>query len=300
MVKFLNTASISEWILRIITEATKEIVMIVPYVQVSEKIFEALTITNTKKIEITIIYRENKVNDEEKLKLLSLENLNLMCHPNIHAKCYFNEKYLIIASMNLYEYSQKNNREMGILISRAESSDMYSTKQIFSDAIVEINEIMNGANLEKGSINTINNGLSLNLIKTEKEVCEEKCKLLNKHFVYKKFITNQIGNEFIPFCKNYFDKIDIFMNNRIEIILNYESSKTQIIFNNFKRIYNEFMIEGFKIYWNSSETKIFLYHNTKAKNWEVLDEYETSLENKKGIDKSIELIISCEKMQLFN
>ncbi len=33
---------------------------------------------------------------------------------NLHAKCYLNEKAAIITSMNLYDFSQVNNNEMGV------------------------------------------------------------------------------------------------------------------------------------------------------------------------------------------
>ena len=36
---------------------------------------------------------------------------------NLHAKCYLNEKEALLTSMNLYEYSQEHNDEMGILVS---------------------------------------------------------------------------------------------------------------------------------------------------------------------------------------
>ena len=44
---------------------------------------------------------------------------------NLHAKCYLNESLCIITSLNLYEFSQVNNNEMGVLIRRAEDTDLY-------------------------------------------------------------------------------------------------------------------------------------------------------------------------------
>ena len=36
---------------------------------------------------------------------------------NLHAKCYLNENEALLTSMNLYEFSEKNNDEMGVLVS---------------------------------------------------------------------------------------------------------------------------------------------------------------------------------------
>ena len=39
---------------------------------------------------------------------------------NPHAKLYMNEEFAVISSMNLYEYSQVNNGELGVLCGRKE------------------------------------------------------------------------------------------------------------------------------------------------------------------------------------
>jgi phosphatidylserine/phosphatidylglycerophosphate/cardiolipin synthase-like enzyme len=44
---------------------------------------------------------------------------------NLHAKCYLSEKQCIITSLNLYDFSQINNNEMGVLISQAEDTELY-------------------------------------------------------------------------------------------------------------------------------------------------------------------------------
>ena len=39
---------------------------------------------------------------------------------NLHAKCYLSETSALVTSMNLYEFSQVNNHEMGISLTKAE------------------------------------------------------------------------------------------------------------------------------------------------------------------------------------
>ena len=86
--------------------------------QLSDRIYQCLVAANKRGVETVIIYRENKMKPRERAMLDVIDNLNLMHHPNIHAKCFYNEDYLLIGSMNLYEYSEKNNREMAILFER--------------------------------------------------------------------------------------------------------------------------------------------------------------------------------------
>ena len=44
---------------------------------------------------------------------------------NLHAKCYLNENRALLTSMNLYEFSQVNNYEMGVLVVREEERELY-------------------------------------------------------------------------------------------------------------------------------------------------------------------------------
>ena len=44
---------------------------------------------------------------------------------NLHAKCYLNEKEALLTSMNLHEFSQENNAEMGILVSKEKDRQLY-------------------------------------------------------------------------------------------------------------------------------------------------------------------------------
>ena len=57
--------------------------------------------------------------------------------PNLHAKCYFNEDRMIITSMNMYEFSEKHNREMGVLLKAGEPG--------YADALREVDSIIAAA-----------------------------------------------------------------------------------------------------------------------------------------------------------
>ena len=75
--------------------------------------------------------------------LKELKHPSLYYLQNLHAKCYLNEQNMIIGSMNLYEFSEKNNREMGVLLS------LEGDNEVFEDAVQEVGSIINAATPQK-------------------------------------------------------------------------------------------------------------------------------------------------------
>ena len=63
--------------------------------------------------------------DFEKDKFQNFKNIKIYFLNNLHAKCYLNENMALITSMNLYGYSEENNREMGIEIQKKENYELY-------------------------------------------------------------------------------------------------------------------------------------------------------------------------------
>ncbi|WP_291099362.1 MULTISPECIES: phospholipase D-like domain-containing protein [unclassified Flavobacterium] len=303
MPKFLNTKGLINWIPKIINETERALVIITPFMQLSDNIYNCLFNANKRGVETIIIYRENKLSDKDKTKLLALDNLNLMHHPNVHSKCYYNENYLLIASMNLYEYSEKNNREMGVLLHKIDIDEDNETEtwrkrnddeQIFQEALEEILEIKNGAELERMSRETIEEGFEMEILKTKKEKAEDRLKQFNKVFIHKKFVfdTNcKLGDENSFICKSYIDKVDIKVTNRFEFCFNIDENKLNPSFQYYKNQKKEleFKFEGFKFYWNMPNV-IYLYVDGKHHIWEnTLDNMDLEIK-KRGINDVIEFI----------
>lgn len=69
--------------------------------------------------------------------LQGLRFVILKYNEDLHAKCYVNDDKMIITSLNLYEFSMANNKEMGVLIDKNDSAD----KQLFEDAYKEVDYI---------------------------------------------------------------------------------------------------------------------------------------------------------------
>lgn len=279
MALFLNTPKLNYWIPKLIEESEEELILIVPYIKTSKNIINALKKADSNSAEITLIYRENKLSDQEKNKLLSLKNINLLHHPNIHCKCYYNGDLLIIGSMNLYEYSEKNNREMGVLMHRytineeEEDNKFYSDhKRNFDNAISEIREIINGASLEKASVKAKQSAFKIDIIKTDEEITRDFCDDLNKFFLNKKFIPikkvskGDFGNtstNWYAKCDNFFDKVDVvFEYNRVAITFKLDERELKNLYAVWMQLYDEFEFYGFKYYWNGANQDLLIYkHN---------------------------------------
>jgi len=118
MAEFLTTSGASHQIEQIILTAKNQIFLFSPYLKFSKTLFERLNDTSRRNIKITLVYGKSDLHPLEKQKLFSLENITVYFFENLHAKCYFNEKNMVITSMNIYEFSEKNNREMGMLLNQ--------------------------------------------------------------------------------------------------------------------------------------------------------------------------------------
>jgi hypothetical protein len=118
MAEFLTTSGSISTIERIIKQAQSKLVIITPYVQLSQNFYERLKDADRRGVKLTFIYGKEDLNELELAKLNELKNIQLLFSENLHAKAYFNEQEAVISSMNLYAYSEKN-REMGILIKKS-------------------------------------------------------------------------------------------------------------------------------------------------------------------------------------
>jgi len=127
MAKFLTTASTTSAVEDIINNAQNNLVLISPYIKIPGNLHQNLLSDDSRGINITLIYGKNKDIDEgARTQLDSLKHLSLYFLENLHAKCYFNEESMVITSMNLYDFSEKHNREMGILVIRKDDNEIYN------------------------------------------------------------------------------------------------------------------------------------------------------------------------------
>lgn len=144
MAELLATAAITARIEEIIQRATKYIVIVSPYLRVNDRLKVLLSEKDNSRIPICVMYGKKKeLRKEERTWLESMTSVTTRYCKTLHAKCYFNENEALLTSMNLYEYSQVNNREMGILVSR-EDHKLYSGILEESERIRQQSEIVIG------------------------------------------------------------------------------------------------------------------------------------------------------------
>lgn len=125
MVKFLTTTQISAELENMIKSAEKEIIIISPYLKVNQRLQDFMEDANLRKIHFALIYGKKDLQKAELDWIDRLGTVETGFVPNLHAKCYLNEATAIVTSMNLYEFSQQNNDEMGILVARDGDSQLF-------------------------------------------------------------------------------------------------------------------------------------------------------------------------------
>ncbi len=149
---FLTTKGIAASIEKVFRTANDFIVIVSPYVKVDKTYIDRLHEADNNGVSIYLIFGKEKLNELEKEKFQDFQNLNIYYLENLHAKCYMNESTIIITSMNLYGYSEENNREFGIEINQDDNYDL------FEDILKEIRSIKSAAE----DYNIINNGFQKN------------------------------------------------------------------------------------------------------------------------------------------
>jgi len=140
MAEFLDTQGVSYYLKKLINNANDKLYLISPYLQLNNQLKLSLEDRHKFSIDIIIIYgKVSDINPDDSSWLQSMPGIKLLFHKDLHAKCYFNEKEAIITSMNLYMFSQQNNVEMGIYISKEKDEELY--KQV----VTEVDRIKRGS-----------------------------------------------------------------------------------------------------------------------------------------------------------
>lgn len=156
MSKFLNTSATTYMLEELIKNAQERIYIVSPYLKLNDKIKELLEDKNRLKIDVRIIYGKTELNPKETEWLSKLDYVRLSFCKNLHAKCYMSEDVGIITSLNMYEFSQVNNNEMGVMFKASEDRELYQDCLNEVKRIIRISEEvrMNLEIVEGEDINT--------------------------------------------------------------------------------------------------------------------------------------------------
>lgn len=126
MATFLITSGVTHHLEQLLNTTKERLILISPYLKVNERIKQQLQDLDRSKIDIRLVFRENKLSPAEQMWLEGLPTIRTSVYEHLHAKCYLNENEAIVTSMNLYEASQVNNYEMGIHVSKDQEPELYA------------------------------------------------------------------------------------------------------------------------------------------------------------------------------
>lgn len=121
MAKFITGQDLEKAVYDIIWEAEETLLIVSPFIKLDDyfkKLFDKHI--NNPKLHFLIVFGKNEKEVSKSLSKQDFEyfkkflNISIVYVPNLHAKYYGNETKGVISSINLYDYSFKNNIEFGV------------------------------------------------------------------------------------------------------------------------------------------------------------------------------------------
>ncbi len=123
MAKFLKGNELNSELEKIFEKAEERIILISPYIKLHDRFISVLrSKLNDPYIKFTVVFGKNEEDFSKSMKeedfnfFKEFPNIEIRFEKRLHAKYYANENKAILTSMNLYNFSQDNNIEAGILL----------------------------------------------------------------------------------------------------------------------------------------------------------------------------------------
>lgn len=151
MAKFLTGNELNLEVERIFARATEKIIIISPFIKLHDRYASVLrSKKENDKLEIIIVFGKNEDNISKSINLddfhflKEFPNIQIRYEKQLHAKYYANENAAILTSMNLYNYSQDNNIEAGVMAKRVlfSSDSLDEQAWIYFDRVIEQAELL--------------------------------------------------------------------------------------------------------------------------------------------------------------
>jgi len=138
--RFLTTTGMSAALEDIIKTGKQKIIFISPYLKLNDRLRALVGDRDRLQIDLRLVYGKSDLQPEELARLRQMRMLRLYFVKNLHAKCYLNEEQALIGSMNLYEFSQVNNEEMGILVLKSAEPELYESIREEAERLIRSGE----------------------------------------------------------------------------------------------------------------------------------------------------------------
>lgn len=133
--KLIKPKQISGEIMTLLDEADKEVIIVSPFVQVSEWKKLERTFENLKSRNVSVKFFYRKGNETAQTEIEGL-GFNAIPIENLHCKIYYNEKSAIVSSMNLYKYSDENSLDIAY---KTEKEQEFKELREFYNRYIELN-----------------------------------------------------------------------------------------------------------------------------------------------------------------
>jgi len=149
MARFLTTKGISYFFDELFKTSQKFVYIVSPYIKLDKQLVERIQDSLESGLNIVLIFGKDK-RQLETLDPIILDGLNIHFYQDLHAKFYMNENELLIASMNLYKYSEAYNREVGVLFTKSNNEDTKVIEECLKEfkSILKQSEKINAENQE--------------------------------------------------------------------------------------------------------------------------------------------------------
>ncbi len=155
MASFLTTRGTTSEIERIINTAQNRLVLISPYIKVPDSLLQNLQAADQRGVRTEIVYgKKRQLDAGVERQLGKLKHMELLFLENLHAKCYFNEQWMVVTSLNLYDFSEQNNREMGVLITKHDDLPLFEEARREADLIIGLASGTTGAAPRRSPVRT--------------------------------------------------------------------------------------------------------------------------------------------------
>ncbi|MCB1059077.1 MAG: hypothetical protein KDB65_02490 [Calditrichaeota bacterium] len=118
-------------VMRIVEDAKAKdkVYLVSPYLQFNTNLEDVLDKAAKEGVDVRLIYRKGYELKAEDRKYLATSKIDFRCLEHLHAKLYVSDFTALVTSLNLYNYSDKESRELGILI-----KDSKSVRSLFDTA----------------------------------------------------------------------------------------------------------------------------------------------------------------------
>ncbi len=144
----LDTEGINAALVDVVEYSKEYLILISPFLKFAPKIKKLIENASERGVNIVVVYGKHELSNDEMDWLRKLKNIQISYLENLHAKYYGNEEASILCSMNLYDFSQINNDELGVFACSKERED----RQLFYELLEFVDRIIDRSKIEYATV----------------------------------------------------------------------------------------------------------------------------------------------------